>query len=282
MKKLLLSLALSLGVLSGTPVIAATPAFSVSQMAQVKIKDLSFKEVMRQFYSGRMGYEFVKDDYIESMLSVGLDSIDSDGERTVAVMHPVIDYKNTAGEPRYLVIIVKVQVKDGALVSCHACSATADLYSFKKLDNGLFQLVSKTPKDVKYSGSNGKVGLNTEDIRNGLQLLGKNLIGSMYTNFYSNQGETAIWWEALHLPENNFINIYYVGDAGSNNDGQHDESSPLHYNYDVTFKVLSDKTTYYPIMLTYKGEKPNDDNRRIEPVNYSEIMKFNPVKKEYE
>lgn len=282
MKKLLLSLALSLGALSVTPAMAAAPAFSTSQMSQVKIKDLSFKEVMRQFYSGRMGYASVNDEYVESMPNIGLDSIDSDGERTVALMHPIFPYKNTAGESRYLVIIEKVQVKDGALVSCHACSATADLYSFKKLDNGLFQLVSRTPKDVKYSSSNGKVGLNTEDIRNGLQPLGKNLIGSMYTNFYANQGETAIWWEALHLPENDFIKVYYVGDAGSNNDGQHDESSPLHYNYGVTFKVLSDNTTYYPIMLSYKGEKRNDDNERIEHVNYSKIMKFNLSKKEYE
>ena len=80
MKKLLLSLVLSLGALSITPVMAAAPAFSASQMAQVKIKDLSFKEVMREFYSGRMGYEFVNDEYVESMPNVGLDSIDSDGE----------------------------------------------------------------------------------------------------------------------------------------------------------------------------------------------------------
>jgi len=80
MKKLLLSLALSLGALSVTPAMAAAPTFSASQMAQVKIKDLSFKEVMRQFYSGRMGYEFVNDEYVESMPNVGLDSIDSDGE----------------------------------------------------------------------------------------------------------------------------------------------------------------------------------------------------------
>lgn len=156
MKKLLLSLVLSLSALSASPAIAAAPAFSASQMAQVKIKDLSFKEVMREFYSGRMGYEFVNDEYVESMPNVGLDSIDSDGERTVALMHPIFPYKNTAGESRYLVIIEKVQVKDGALVSCHACSATADLYSFKKLDSGLFQLVSRTPKDVKYSSSNGR------------------------------------------------------------------------------------------------------------------------------
>jgi hypothetical protein len=35
-------------------------------------------------------------------------------------------------------------------------------------------------------------------------------------------------------------------------------------------------------MLSYKGEKRNDDNERIEHVNYSKIIKFNPVKKEYQ
>ena len=38
MKKLLLSLALSLGALSVTPAMAAAPTFSASQMAQVRSK----------------------------------------------------------------------------------------------------------------------------------------------------------------------------------------------------------------------------------------------------
>ena len=40
MKNLLLSLVLSLGFFAINPVIAAAPAFSASQMAQVKIKGL--------------------------------------------------------------------------------------------------------------------------------------------------------------------------------------------------------------------------------------------------
>ncbi len=170
MKKILLSVAISLSVLSAAPAMAATPAFSASQMAQVKITELSFKEVMRQFYSGRMGQQFVDDEYIESMPNIGLDSVNSDGERTVALMHPVMMYKNTAGEPRYLVTIEKVQVNSGSLVQCHACDATADLYSFKKLSNGQFQLVSRTPKNVEFSSSWGRVGLYAEDIKEGLQL----------------------------------------------------------------------------------------------------------------
>ena len=279
MKKLLLSLALSLGALLVTPVMAAAPAFSASQMAQVKIKDLSFKEVMREFYSGQMFDIHV--DYMEDTPYIGLGKYDDSGRATIALMLPVIQYKNTAGEDRYLIIVEKVQVSDGEVDSCHICGATADLYSFKKLNNGLFQLVSQTPKDVKYSGSNGSSGLYAEDIQEGMQPLGKNLVGSLFTNFYMGQGARDDWWKALHLPENDFINIYYVGDAGSSNE-RYDEDSPLYYGYEGILKVLSDNTTYYPIMLTYKGEKPTDDDTRIEHVNYSEIIKFNPVKKVYE
>ena len=282
MKKLLLSLALSLGAVSVTPAMAAAPAFSASQMAQVKITDLSFKNVMRQFYSGQMGYAFVNDEYVESMPNIGLDSVDSDGERTIALMHPVLPYENVAGEPRYLVIIEKVQVKDGSLVSCHACQATADLYSFKKINSGQFQLISKTLKNADYSSNWGRVGLNQTSIQEGLQPLGKNLIGSIFRNNYMSFGTITNWWDVLFLPENDFINIYTLGDAGAENSGHYEEGSPLHYDYKIAFNVLPGNTTYHPVMLTYKGEKPTEDYQRIEPVNYSKIVKFNPIKKDYE
>ena len=278
MKNLLLSLALSLSVLSATPVIAAVPAFSAGKIAQVKIKDLSFKEVMRKFYNGQMFDIHV--DYMEDTPYIGLGKYDDTGRATIALMRPIIQYKNTAGEDRYLIIIEKTQVADGEIDSCHICKATADLYSFKKLNDGLFQLVSQTPKNVEESGSNGSEGLYAEDIKNGLQPLGKNLVGSLFTNFYMGQGARNDWWKALHLPENDFINVYYVGDAGSSNE-RYDEDSPLYYGYEGTLKVLPNNTTYYPIMLTYKGEMPTDDER-IEHVNYSKIVKFNPIKKAYE
>ena len=283
MKKLLFSLALSLGVLSAAPVMAAAPTFSTSQMAQVKIRDLSFKEVMRQFYNDQIVSFSIDDEDIESMPNVGLGKVDSDGERTVAVMHPVINYKNTTGEPRYLVIIEKVQVDSNtaSLVSCHACTATADLYSFKKLNNGLFQLVSRTPKNVKPLGVNGRVMLDEKKVKDNMQPLGKNLTGTVIKNGSFYHGIFVQWWDVLHLPENDFINLYDLGDAGMEN-GVHDEDSPLYYGYEGTYKVMSDNSSYYPIMLSYKGEKPTDDNERIEHVNYSKIMKFNPVKKAYE
>lgn len=283
MKKLLLSLTLSLGVLSATPVMAAAPTFSTSQMSQVKIKDLSFKEVMRKFYSDQMGSFFIDDEDIEAMPHVGLGKANSSEERIAALMHPVITYKNTADELRYLVIIEKVQVDSntGSLVACHVCKATADIYSFQKLNNGQFQLVSRTPKNVEPSGVNGRVMLDEKKVKDNMQPLGKSLSGTVIKNGSFYHGIFVQWWDVLHLPEDDFINLYNLGDAGMEN-GNDDEDSPLYYGYEGTLKVLPENTAYYPIMLSYKGEKPTEDYERIEPVNYSKIMKFNSIKKAYE
>ncbi len=280
MKKLLLSLALSLGVLSANSVIAAIPAFSASQMAQVKLKDLSFKEVMRQFYNGQM-FDIHVDD-MEDTPYIGLGKYDDSGRATIALMRPVIHYKNTAGEDRYLIIIEKTHVFNGRIDSCHTCKPIADLYSFKKLNNGWFQLVSQTPKSVKPSNSNERVGLHAGDIQDGLQPLGKNLMGSIFMNSYTTTGRTDSWWDVLHLPENEFIDLYPLGDAGTSNAGIYEEDSPLYYDYNVDFKVLPESATYYPIRLTHKGDNPTGDYDRINGVNDSKIMTFNPIKKVYE
>ena len=282
MKKVILSLVLGLGVLSATSSIAATPAFSASNMAQFTVKDLSFKEVMRQLYNGRMRAAYFNDEELGSMPYVGLDSADSEGFEAVAVMHPVIPYVNSVGEPRYLVIIEKVEVIGDALMSCHACGATADLYSFKPLNSGLYQLVSRTPDNVEFSSSWGRVGLNGEDILNGLQALGQNLVGSIFENGYGNRGTYDSWLEVLHLPEDGYINLYSLGDAGSDNSGNHEESSPLHYSYEVKATVLPDGSRYYPIALNTVGDKPSEDYDRIDSVNYTNVVKFNPAKKEYQ
>ena len=282
MKKVLLSIAISLGVLSVAAITACAPTSSNNEIAQVKIADLSFKEVMRQFYSGNMSRAFVEENEIEGLPNIALGSANEDGETTVALMHPVIPYENTAGEPRYLVIIEKVSAYDnGSLVSWHACGATADLYTFKELRDGQFQLVSRTPKNVEFSGSYGRIDLNGRDIQDNLNPLGKNLMGSVLTSSDTGMGITSAWWSVLHLPENALINIYALGDASESNDGDYEEDSPLHYAYEGTFEILPENSTYYPIKLTYQGDKPTEDYERIEHVNYSKIVKFDPVKKAY-
>lgn len=281
MKKLLLSVALSLGVLSSAPVMAATPAFSASQMAQVKIKDLSFKEVMRQFYKGQMKPSSINDAYIESLPNIGLGQVDANGIRIVALMHPVSLYENIKGEPRYLVTIEKVVVYDDSSEYCESCGSQADLYSFKRLNNGQFQLVSRTSENVVFYDRWGTMNLQDNEIQKTLQPLGESLVGSIFMSGYMAQGITDSSWAVLHLPEDEFINVYTLGDAGSDNSGQEEEDSPLYYDYEGVVKVMPINSKYYPIMLTYKGIPP-DDLELPKFINKSFVMKFNPVKKVYE
>lgn len=281
MNKLLLSLALSLGALSVTPAMAAAPAFSASQMAQVRIKDLSFNEVMRQFYNGQMVPTVADDTYIDSLPNIGLGRADSTAYRTVALMRPIELYDNTEGEQRYLVTIEKVLVQDDSLEYCFPCGSKADLYSFKKLNNGQFQLVSRTSESVEFSSIYSSMDLQNNDLYDTLQSLGENLVGSIFMSGYMRQGYTTESWAVLHLPENDFINTYALGDAGSDNNGAYDSESSLNYDYEGIVEVMPEKSTYYPIKLTYKGIAP-DDPERSDFINKSFVMKFNPVKKVYE
>ena len=284
MKKILMTLLLSQSIFFIAPEVVAQPKvlFSASKMSQVQVPELNFKEVMRTFYSGQMSRAFLDDDDLEKIPHIALGQADKDGYSTVALMHPVMSYQNNLEENRYLVVIEKIQVGSGGyVVTCHVCTGTADLYSFKKLPNGQFQLVSRSAKDADFSGSWGRVGLDLEEISKNIQPLGKNLVGSVFQNGYTSTGTTETWWETLHLSENDYIQAFGVADAGSNNLGSYDEDSPLSYSYDGELQVINNDADFFPIKVTYRGEKPSDDYEKINKVNYSKTFNFNSLKKEY-
>lgn len=283
MKKYLLGFAITLASATAFPVMAATPTFPTAKIAQTKLNDLSFKQIMRELYSGQMTRAFVNDEAIEALPHIGLGA-EKNGEQTVAVMHPIISYPSSTGQTHYLAVIEKLKVytSNGSLVSCHACGAEADLYSFKRLSNGQYQLVSKSVPNIKLSSSWGRIQFDAEAIRSGIQPLGKNVVGSIFSNGYFSTGTSENWWDVLHLPENDYINVYNLGDAGGDNSGNYEETSPLYYSYESTYQVLPQNSNYYPIKLTYVGEKPTADYERIESVNYSVIKKFNPAKRQYQ
>lgn len=282
MKKTLISLLLSSCTFVITPSVLANNSFSSAQIAQVQIASLSFKNIMRQFYSGQMHSTFVDGEAINQMPHIALGLADKDGDTTVAVMHPTIEYYNQNSESRYLVVIEKIKVmSNGGIVSCHACSADADIYSFKQTANNQFQLVSRSAKNTEFSASWGRINLNLEELGQNIRALGKNLVGSVFQNGYSSTGETESWWETLHLPENDYIRSYVIADAGADNSGNYDEDSPLHYSYEGTLDIIDNGAEFFPIKITYTGEKPSENYERISPINYSKVVQFNSQKKKY-
>lgn len=282
MKKIILSLVLSLGYFTASSAMAASPTFSAQKMAQVKVQDLSFKQVMRALYNGQMGRVYVNDENIESLDYVGL-SDQEDGQQRVAVMHPIIHYKNNAKQDRYLVVIGKIEIDPESGERCQCkLGAQTEFYSFKQLNNGQYQLVSRSVPDIYIPSRWGRIEISLEELENNIQPLGKNLVGSIYSSVFGAGGVGNYFWHILHLPEDDYINSYNLGDAGSNNSGNYEETSPLYYNYKTTYQVMPNGNKYYPIKLTFKGDKPTDDDERIESVNYSVIKKFNSAKKEYQ
>lgn len=282
MKKLVLSLIIShVALLITAPVLAQVP-FSASRMAEIQIPDLSFKELMRKFYSGQMHRAYIDDAELNKLPHIALGQADKNSNSTVALMHPVMMYQNTAAETRYFVMIEKIQVgAEGDVIVCHSCAGDADLYTFKKLANNQFRLVSRSGTHTHLSGSWGRVGLDLDMVSSNIQPLGKNLIGSVFQNGFSNGGTTEMWWEALHLAENDYIQVYRIADAGADNSGSYEQDSPLYYSYDGVLSIVKNGAEFFPIKVTYTGEKPSEDNQRIDHVNYAEIFNFDQNKQEY-
>ncbi|WP_179995714.1 hypothetical protein [Acinetobacter sp. YH16053] len=258
-------------------------SFLSQELVDARLNELSFKEIMRLFYKDNMRNVYVNEDELATENFIGLGATNESGEDTVALMHPIINYRNVEGDARFLVIIEKVQIMDnGSVVSCHACVGNADLYTFKKLKNGQYQVVSITHKDQEFGGSYGRVHLDREEILNNMQPIGKNLIGSFYQSGYSSTGETSISWNVIHLPEDDFIGAYGVAEKAGDNGGNHEEDSPLHYSFDSQIQVIDNNEKYYPIQVSYFGEKYNTDYTEIIPADQKIVLKFDSIKKQYE
>lgn len=285
MKKPCLALYLILSTL-GVSVMPNQTAWSAPffahDMAKVRVETLDFKHIMRTFYAGRMVQTYVEDESLQDYPHIGLtDKFDEYHGDTLALMHPVLTYKNHQGDTRYLVVIEKVAIKEGSLIGGHAGGAKADLYTFKKSSKG-YQLVSKSQKDDGFTGSWGRLDLDLKAIATNMQPLGKDLTGSVFENGYCSTGSCETWWEALLLSENDYIGTVMVAEAGGNNAGMYERGSPLFYSFESTFKVINDGSRHYPIQIHYTGEKPDDDHEHIRQVNHQQTVRFSTSKNQYQ
>lgn len=178
-------------------------------------------------------------------------------EQQLVLMHPIVSYKNSAGEMRYFILLEKLTVDSGGFIkSCNACSAKADFLVFKKQENGRFYLISYQLNVDDLPGGAGRLKLDIKQIRKNLQPMGKNLIGSYFIGHYTGAGgEAGSEWYSLFLSEQGKIQVVEIGMAG------HDSSSfrPEYASMTTsTLKILPNDQAFYPIEISYKtlsGEK---------------------------
>lgn len=277
--------------------------FNSTEIASHKVKDLSFKSIMREFYEGKMGSLFLNDDkFLDGKQYVGY--LDKDGEMTngIAFMYPTIEYINSNNEKRYLVIIQKARVDEASdgndlYFDCHACQGTVDLYLFKKGSDS-YELVSrnnplKNLKDKKLAGDKdqiesvefgsdyGQIGFNPNDLKKNIINLGQNLTGSLVFDDLAYTGTSFRVLKAIHLNENDYLSIYVVTDIESENNNE-PEGSPLGYKFKGEYKVINNGSEYFPIEIKFNGDMPSKDYKKIIDAQRTEIYKFNPLKKKYE
>ena len=55
----------------------------------------------------------------------------------------------------------------------------------------------------------------------------------------------------------------------------------MYYSYEGHLNVVENGDEYFPMKVTYSGEKPSEDYERISKVNYSKVLHFDAIKKEY-
>lgn len=262
----------------------AVAPFSSQRMAQVQVASLSMPELTRVLYGKTKAAGKVADqDDVNRLPRFAVGNRDREGYQTVGVLHPVISYRNHANEPRSLVVIEKLQVdQNGVVNDCHACAPEVDVYVFKPLTQGKWQLVSRSRPESEFSGSYGRMSLDMKEVKSRLQPLGARLSGSLTKTEYSNQGYDGAVWEALHLSEDGYIASYKVADASMDSSGAYGDDSPQTEKYTSTIKVQANGQAYYPIVVSYSGRKTNERTGRVVKVtNQVDTMVFDANKQEY-
>lgn len=282
MKKLLLSTCLALVSITSIPTVSAN-VFSAETMSAITLDSLNFKDVMRGLYAGKMTQVDANDDYLKDYSHIGLKEKIGDNENTLAIMHPVLTYKNNTGENRHLVVVEKVTLdEDGSILSCTECSGQAEVFLFKQTPAGKYALVSRSHPDVKFKGDSGHMSLNLTSLATNIVPLGSNRMGSIIKESFCEEGTCYGYWQAFILSEDDYIQMVDISDASGDNSGIYQKDSPLSYAYDSTIKIINNNSNYYPIEIHYKGDKPMDeDESSIKNLNHAQIFSYDVGSKKY-
>lgn len=248
----------------------------LNQSNPVILEKLDYKHVFMKFHQKDLRFLKMKD---LTDQAIGLQN--AEGDIQYAVFNPVISYKNLQGEKRFIVYIEKFDQEDGEINSGHPARPQVELYLFKRLKTGQYQLLSQIRPDTDISGSWGVSHLNASSFVN-MQQIGKNQLGFTYSGGYTSTGTVSEDNFLIVLNESGWIEQYYFG-GSSDNSGIYNTDDPKYSGSSKDYKILKDANaqSLYPIQVTYSQFGHRDWQDDFPKNGTKEILKFNQKKNCY-
>ncbi|MCU4580740.1 hypothetical protein KTJ32_07010 [Acinetobacter gyllenbergii] len=166
-------------------------------------------------------------------------------------IHPTVEYKNTQGENRYLVIIEKVNFHDGYIAGCRACSSMVDVLIYKK-QNRTFELVNAAFNQDEVPSADGHLRSDfMAQLKANLQPFGRTMMGSHVLASFTGAGgqETSNWYGIL-LPDLGDVQILNLAHA-SGSTASYYADADLASTTTSKLKLIVDQSKYYPVEITY-------------------------------
>lgn len=241
---------------------------------QVVLPNLSTNTVARSFYKVTSSRERQKDDYWRSGKYYYVNKPSDLDDLTDAVISiaPIFTYQNMQGEARYLVPVEVTLAIEGRIETSHVTRGTLELYLFKKLDNGQFQMISKTAQGgIESIEGYGRTSWNAQEFKKNLQAFGNNTLGSYTIDAYYSNGYGESVWSLLLLNEDGYIfeQMFEEGKV----------SEQPEYGYSSSIKVNKNGQAFYTFQIHYQGTDMNDNNQMVKvnkiiPYQYDSKSKF--------
>ncbi|WP_373350363.1 hypothetical protein [Acinetobacter bereziniae] len=202
-------------------------------------------------------------------------------EKNIVVFpHKVIKFKNIKKEKRFL-LPVEIFEMNGTGREIRITDPKLELYLFKQLKTGKYQLVTRTP--INYEGIDSYEGfeislskLSVPEIASNIRLIGADRKGSFFRLYaITNNGAQYSDWYVLSLKEDEFLRSYLVSNASE--DTTEMFYRPKAHKFDSKLSFIPVKgQSYYPIKIQYKGNKFIFSNYKLEDKNQINRVEFDP------
>lgn len=241
------------------------------------VKNLNYKTIFMQFHQKDIRY--LKMNNVSMDEAVGLKG--TEGNVDYAVFNPVQSYQNLQGEKRFIVRLEIFGQDNGEINTGHPARPKVELYLFKRLSNGQYQLLSRSRPDLDISGSWGDSHLQAEDFQK-IRRVGKDQMGLIYSGGYTSTGSHSEFSSLIVLNEQGWIEEYPFG-ISENNSGAYEDDDPKLAGFSKEYQLKADSTapSLYPIQVTYSSYGKMDWRDHFPKNGSTELLKFNDKKNCY-